>query len=142
MRAEQVVVGLHPDGATDAIVEFALERGKPFAILPCCVYRKHFPHRRILVVDHIGGEGAAEQQGRPVRSYEDLLDYLQGLDPGVRRATLDFAGRNVVLYHLGRRASQPAGAAGSGSGSPASPTPAPAPAPAMAEAGAAAGGAC
>ena len=41
-----VVIGLHPDGATDAIVEFALEHDKPFALLPCCVYRKTFTGRR------------------------------------------------------------------------------------------------
>jgi hypothetical protein len=41
-----VVVGLHPDGATDAIVEFALQTGKPFAIIPCCIFSKQFPNRR------------------------------------------------------------------------------------------------
>ena len=34
------VVGLHPDGATEAIVDFALATGKPFAVVPCCVRRQ------------------------------------------------------------------------------------------------------
>ena len=33
-----VVVGMHPDQATDAIVDFALQAGKPFAVIPCCVF--------------------------------------------------------------------------------------------------------
>ena len=56
-----VVLGLHPDGATDAIVEFALQHSKPFAVLPCCVYRKTFTHRRL-------------PNGEPVRNYDDLVD--------------------------------------------------------------------
>ena len=32
------VIGLHPDGATDAIVDFALEARLSFAIVPCCTY--------------------------------------------------------------------------------------------------------
>ena len=92
-----IVIGLHPDGATDAIVDFALHMGKPFAILPCCVYRKTFTHRRT-------------PNGEQVRDYDDLLSYLEakgGSESGagssgsggvIRRATLDFEGRNVVLF--------------------------------------------
>ena len=80
-----VVIGLHPDGATDAIVDFALQHGKPFALLPCCVYRKHFPERRT-------------PSGESVKTYEDLLDYLEARSDGIRRASLGFDGRNVVLY--------------------------------------------
>jgi hypothetical protein len=32
------VVGMHPDQATEAILQFALECRKPFAIVPCCVF--------------------------------------------------------------------------------------------------------
>jgi hypothetical protein len=31
-----LVVGLHPDGATRVIVEFAARRRVPFAVVPCC----------------------------------------------------------------------------------------------------------
>lgn len=31
-----VVVGMHPDGATRIIVEYAHAHGVPFAIVPCC----------------------------------------------------------------------------------------------------------
>ncbi|MEY2713838.1 MAG: hypothetical protein RIT24_181 [Planctomycetota bacterium] len=30
------IVGMHPDGATRIIVEYAAKHGRPFAIVPCC----------------------------------------------------------------------------------------------------------
>jgi hypothetical protein len=38
-----VVVGLHADQATGAIVDFAVSRNLPFAVVPCCVYSNEFP---------------------------------------------------------------------------------------------------
>jgi hypothetical protein len=32
-----LVVGLHPDEATDQIIHFACEKRKPFVVCPCCV---------------------------------------------------------------------------------------------------------
>ena len=32
------VIGLHPDEATEAIVDCALAHNKPFAVVPCCVF--------------------------------------------------------------------------------------------------------
>jgi hypothetical protein len=31
-----LLVGMHPDGATRIIVEYAARHGRPFAIVPCC----------------------------------------------------------------------------------------------------------
>jgi hypothetical protein len=31
-----LVVGLHPDGATRVIIEYAARHGLPFAVVPCC----------------------------------------------------------------------------------------------------------
>lgn len=31
-----LVVGLHPDGATRVIIEYAAKHGIPFAVVPCC----------------------------------------------------------------------------------------------------------
>ncbi len=32
----EVVVGMHPDGATRIIIEYAATHGVPFAVVPCC----------------------------------------------------------------------------------------------------------
>ncbi|KXZ53943.1 hypothetical protein GPECTOR_6g861 [Gonium pectorale] len=47
LRNCSLVVGLHPDQATEAILDFALQGGKPFALLPCCVFPRLFPGRRL-----------------------------------------------------------------------------------------------
>ena len=52
-----LVVGLHPDEATDAIVDAALAAGKPFAVVPCCVFPSLFPHRRLVAPLHVGAVG-------------------------------------------------------------------------------------
>lgn len=38
-----LVCGMHPDGATEFIVDLALALGKPFAVVPCCVYAAAMP---------------------------------------------------------------------------------------------------
>lgn len=35
-----LIVGLHPDQATERIVQFGLKHKKNFAVLPCCVFPK------------------------------------------------------------------------------------------------------
>lgn len=57
----------------------------------------------VLVWTHHAGRGGSTQQlrsGKRVRSYEDLLDWLQEQSPGSQRAVLPgLEGRNVVIYH-------------------------------------------
>lgn len=38
LRASSLVIGMHPDQATDAVVDFAVEHRKSFAVVPCCVF--------------------------------------------------------------------------------------------------------
>ena len=90
LRGAALVVGLHPDQATEHIVDYCLANDTPFAVVPCCVYRKQFPGRR-----HPGS-------GRPVSDYADLVEYLLSKSPAVRAVELDFEGKNVLLYHLGQ----------------------------------------
>ena len=79
------MVGLHPDLATDHIVEIGLDLGIPWAIVPCCVF-PNFCHYRTLAA------------GKPVRSYEDLCQWLRERDPLIRETILPFRGRNRVFY--------------------------------------------
>lgn len=86
MEGCSMVVGMHPDQATEAIVDFALAMGKPFAVVPCCVFPKLFSWRRL--------EG-----GAPVRTHEEFVEYLRSKCPQrIKVTTLDFVGRNTVVY--------------------------------------------
>jgi len=92
VRNCSVICGLHPDQATEPIVKLALVLEVPFAILPCCVMPKLFPHRK------------QKRHGDPVRSYSAFCQYLLDLAPtrGTRFSVdhLDFIGRNKVIYSL------------------------------------------
>ena len=84
IRSCDVLVGMHPDQATEPIVDAALRLNKPFAVVPCCVFPDAFPERAL--------------DGAPVRSYAQFLDYLRAKDPGIETAYLPFQGRSRVLY--------------------------------------------
>ena len=83
------LVALHPDEATDAIVDLAVAHEIPFVIVPCCVYSRLFPHRRKTV-----GTASSEL----VCTLPDLVEYLQAKHPSIQRATLPFEGANTVLW--------------------------------------------
>ena len=99
VRDAPALLGMHPDEATESIVDAALRLRRPFAIVPCCV----FP-----------------ADGRP-RSFGAWIDYLRGKSPAIRSAFLPFSGRNQVLYveHEARyaesEAADPEGGGGGGS---------------------------
>jgi len=38
LRSCSALVGMHPDQAAEAIVDFGLAMGVPFAVVPCCVH--------------------------------------------------------------------------------------------------------
>ena len=85
IRDAGVLLAMHPDAAAEPVVDAAIAHGKPFAVVPCCVFASAFPDRR-------------RPDGAPVASYEDLLEYLQAKAPDVRRAELPCEGRRVVLW--------------------------------------------
>ena len=92
-----VLVGLHADGATEAIVDTALRYRKPFCVVPCCVFPNFFPDRTVCVV------AATEEEndgGRrvPVRTHEQFCQYLLDKDPRFQRTVLPFEGRNVAIW--------------------------------------------
>ena len=79
--------------ATDAIVQAANRFGKPFAVVPCCVFPRQHAYRTLLSNDG---------QPSPVRLYQELVQYLQqqgGLQ--TRRAYLPFEGSNQVVFRTG-----------------------------------------
>ena len=80
-----LIVGMHPDQATGAIVEAANELGKCFAVVPCCVFARLFPERRTSC-------------GKPVVLYSDLISHILASDENIRESKLAFEGRNIVLF--------------------------------------------
>ena len=80
-----IVIGMHPDEATEAIVDEAIQAGKPFAVVPCCVFPNLYPDRKF-------------SDGRAVRTLEDFIRHLSEKHSDIRLQTLDFPGCNTVLY--------------------------------------------
>jgi hypothetical protein len=80
-----LLVGMHPDQATEAIIDAALAFDVPFAVVPCCTFPELFPHRTTV-------------KGTPVATYNELIDYLLRKHPSIQKTYLPFKGRNQVLY--------------------------------------------
>ncbi len=77
---------MHPDEATDAIIDLAMQHNKPWVICPCCVFPETFDRRL--------------SNGRHVQKYDELCEYIKSISDGVREVNLDFEGRNEVHYWL------------------------------------------
>eukprot|EP01043_Picozoa_sp_COSAG02_P009202 COSAG02_NODE_308_length_25072_cov_20.906925_16_plen_583_part_00 len=117
-----VVVGMHPDEATEPLVDFAIQLKKPWAVVPCCVFAHQFPGRVLKlprsesvspsekseVASGDGSRGsdsrtqsagqAQGSAGKPVQSYEDFVTYLKQKCPEARTLFLPFHGKNQVVY--------------------------------------------
>lgn len=78
------IVALHPDEATETIVDIAVANRIPFCVVPCCVFCRLYPQR--------------QHNGNLVSTYDDLLVYLQAKDSSIRRSSLPFFGKNIVLW--------------------------------------------
>lgn len=76
LRPFELIVGLHPDDATEHAVRAAIRHGKDFAIVPCCV----FP------IDGVK------------RSRKNWREYLISLSPDISTARLPIEGDNTVVY--------------------------------------------
>lgn len=92
LRRASLVVGMHPDEATEAIVSHSLAHGKRFAVVPCCVFAHLFPNRMLSSAADSGGGS------KPVRDINDFCAYLKAMDPRIEEAALSFEGRNKVLF--------------------------------------------
>lgn len=97
IKNASLLVGLHADGATEAIVDAALAYKKPFVVVPCCVFPSLFRHRFVTVkVD-----GEIEKRVH-VRTHAHFCQYLQEKDSSFKREELPFDGRNVAIWWDGR----------------------------------------
>ena len=119
VKTADLVVGMHPDQAVDAIVDSALYQNISFFVIPCCTYSREFPHRRVQQVSCVPvsenktktiedknkfGNGF-RTMGRVttmklVTTYEDLIEYLLAKSPDIKKRVLPFEGRNICLYRV------------------------------------------
>ena len=95
IQGASTIVSMHPDQATEAIVDCALALGKPFAAVLCCVFPHSFPER-FIVED-------ANRSGHRVVSYEQFLEYLQWKpdQSGLLKASrvyLPCVGKNCAIH--------------------------------------------
>lgn len=94
-RSCSAIVGMHPDEATEAIVDVALACGKPFAVVPCCVFTRLFPDRRM-----------PHDKASPVTTREEFAAYLAH-KAGAHISRLPFVGANLVVYSHGTPCTTP-----------------------------------
>jgi len=85
LQQASALVGMHPDEATEAIVDAALANRKPFAVVPCCVFPTLFPGRTLA-------------DGSAVVHTQQFALYLASKDRRIRIRRLPFEGRNLVVY--------------------------------------------
>lgn len=90
LQTFQALVGLHPDEATEEIVNAALAYNISFAVVPCCVFPSLWPNRR-------------KRDGSPVTTVNDLVTYLAEKDERIQVGFLPFSGRNKVVYMMTKR---------------------------------------
>lgn len=87
-KSLDLIVGFHPDQATEATIDLALLLGIPFVVVPCCVFPSEFPDRTL--------------SGKRVRTHSEFLDYLCMKHCKIRKEKLPFSetetAKNVVLY--------------------------------------------
>jgi hypothetical protein len=84
-----IIIGMHADGATEAIVDAAILYNKPFVVIPCCVFPNLFSQRTIQQTD-----GTIVQ----VRSHEQFCQYLLEKNARFEREVMPFEGRNVAIW--------------------------------------------
>lgn len=87
-----LVIGLHPDEATEPICDVALKLGKPFAVVPCCVFSHENRHRKLST-------------GESVSTTKHLIQYLCEKDTSqfggkIKTDYLPFEGKNEVVYWI------------------------------------------
>lgn len=108
----QLIVGFHPDQATEATIDLALLFQIPFVVCPCCVFPSEFPNRflppapntiDISTTTSTSSKSKNVDQGIQVKKYAQLLEYLKRKHPNIRMETIDMmssTAKNIVLYML------------------------------------------
>ena len=82
----KLIVGFHPDQATEPCIDLARVLGIPYCVVPCCVFPSEFPDRRVRQSAVARNKNNANDKSIdaedqetmvPVRTYQQFLDYLR-----------------------------------------------------------------
>lgn len=106
VRNSSLLIGMHSDGATEAIVDVAMHYRKPFVVVPCCVFPNLFQNRFIPRYDKENMSDELKHEVVdvvPVRSHEQFCRYLLLKDSHFVMEELPFEGRNVAIWWDGNR---------------------------------------
>lgn len=102
VKSASLLIGMHSDGATEAIVDVAMHYRKPFMVVPCCVFPNFFTHRFIpRDIEPSNHKNFGEQYKNnmiAVRSHEQFCKYLLLKDSHFIMETLPFEGRNTAIW--------------------------------------------
>lgn len=98
VRNASLLIGLHADGATEAIVDAALLYRKPFVVVPCCVFPNLFSERYVRVPMDDNGESTPHKKRVPVRTHDQFCQYLLDKDNRFVKEVLPFEGRNIAIW--------------------------------------------
>jgi len=85
IKTVNLIVGLHPDEATEPLVDTAVDLLISFCVIPCCVFSQDFPSRKL-------------KNGNTPTSYEDFCEFLSEKTPGTEKELVPFIGKNRVLF--------------------------------------------
>lgn len=83
-----LITGMHPDEATEVIMDTGLQFDIAVSIVPCCVFSSKFPDRRL------------REDGAVPTSLPQFIKYLSEKSENIKTGYLPFVGRNQVLYTL------------------------------------------
>ena len=85
INKSSLIIGMHPDEATDFIIDIAMKNNKSFAVVPCCVFPKIFVNRFL-------------KNGEFVSDYPKYIKFIEEKIPEYKVDFLEIIGRNKIIY--------------------------------------------
>lgn len=99
------IIGMHPDIATEPIIDYSLQNRKFFAVLPCCVFPKSFPNRKLKLYANNNGDNKENNNNEywtvSVKNYTQFCEYLKQKHVEIQEDKLSrLDGKNRIIYYI------------------------------------------
>jgi hypothetical protein len=101
MKNPSLIVAMHPDEATESVVDWAILHKKPFFVVPCCVFSRLFPNRTIPILSNDNNGGGDVTQFKLVETTDDFIQYFMNKYTYIKMSTLKMDGANRCIYYTG-----------------------------------------